>query len=212
MIRPSSLRKMQQSITDPKYEGVRTSRQKLMESEEEDSSGDDAQDDEESHDDDDDDDDEDESEERRVWFENMPSDNQPWNSNGVISDDDMIPSASKDGSEESEEAIASNRNAPSKQPSENVTEDLSSTLKNKREEDLEKGQAVKRQAVRPLYSLRFCQRNTTSIYRPYGTRYSTPEYVFKNLSYLLTDFRQLVLPSNSIVCIKKHFIFFSLHK
>ena len=206
MIRPSSLRKMQRGVTDPKYEGVRTSRQKLMESEE-DSSGDDAQDDEESHDDDDD-----ESEERRVWFENMPSDNQPWNSNGVISDDDMIPSASKDGSEESEEAIASNRNAPSKQPSENVTEDLSSTLKNKKEEDLEKGQAVKRQAVRPLYSLRFCQRNTTSIYRPYGTRYSTPEYVFKNMSYLLTNFRRLVLSLNPIVCIKNDFIFFSLHK
>lgn len=95
-----------------------------------------------------DEEDENESEERRVQFD-MPSETQPWKSNGVISDDD-IPSESEDGSEASERGtnITSNRYTPSTQPSKNVEpEDVSSTLKKKREEDFEKGQAVKRQVV-----------------------------------------------------------------
>ena len=77
-----------------------------------------------------------------------PSEKQPWKSNGAISDDD-IPSESEDGSEGSERG---NSDITFKQPLENVgpTEGVSSTLKNKREEDTEKGQAVKRQVVCPF--------------------------------------------------------------
>jgi protein AATF/BFR2 len=149
MFRPSRLRKMHQGVTDPKYEGVRTSRKKLMENEEEDDSVDDTQDDAESHHEED----EEESGERRVQFD-IPSEKESWKSNGAISGND-IPSESEDGSEASERGnrdITSNQNSPPKQSSENVghTEDMSSALKKKREEDLQKGQAVKRQAVRPF--------------------------------------------------------------
>ena len=142
MFRPSSLRKMHQSVADPKYDGVRTSRKELMESEEEDDSG-------EEHDED-----EEEGEEGRVRFD-IPSEKQPRKSNGAISDED-ITSESEDGSEVSQREsrdITSNRNTPSKQQSENLepTENMSSTLKKKREEDVEKGQAVKRQVVCPFY-------------------------------------------------------------
>ena len=137
---------MNQSVADPKYEGVRTSRKELMENEEEDNSG---EDDEESHHEED----EEEGEEGRVRFD-VPSEKQPWKSNGAISDDD-ISSESEDGSEASQREnrdITSSRNTPSKQQLENLgpTEDVSSTLKKKREEDLEKGQAVKRQVVCPF--------------------------------------------------------------
>ena len=120
-----------------------------MENEEEDDSVDDIQEHEESHHEEDGE----ESGERRVQFD-IPSEKESWKSNGAISDDD-IPSESEDGSEASERGnrdIAPNRNSPPKQSSENVghTEDMSSTLKKKREEDLEKGQAVKRQAVCPF--------------------------------------------------------------
>ena len=144
---------MHQSVTDPKYESVRTSRKQLMESEEEDDSGDD---DEESHqegdeeDEEESEDDEDENEERHVRFDIL-SEEQPWKSNGAVSDDD-VPSECEDGNEEYErgkEDITSNGNTPSKQPFQSVgpTEDMSSTLKKKREEDLQKGQAVNRQVV-----------------------------------------------------------------
>lgn len=143
---------MHQSVTDPKYESVRTSRKQLMESEEDDDSGDD---DEESHqegdeeDEEESEDDEDENEERHVRFDIL-SEEQPWKSNGAVSDDDV--SECEDGNEEYErgkEDITSNGNTPSKQPFQSVgpTEDMSSTLKKKREEDLQKGQAVNRQVV-----------------------------------------------------------------
>ena len=139
---------MNQSVADPKYEGVRTSRKELMENEEEDNSG---EDDEESHHEED----EEEGEEGRVRFD-VPSEKQPWKSNG----DDDIPSESEDGSEVSQRGNRSNGNTPSKQQSENLgpTEDVSSTLKKKREEDLEKGQAVKRQVVCP-----FCLRDSVCV-------------------------------------------------
>ena len=72
-LRPSSLRGMQQSVADPKYEGVRTSRKDLLENEE-DNSG---EDDEESHRDEDDESDEveDENKEGRVRF-NIPLEKQ----------------------------------------------------------------------------------------------------------------------------------------
>jgi protein AATF/BFR2 len=138
MLRPSSLRRMNQSVADTKYEGVRTSRKELMENE----SG---EDDEESHHEED----EEESKKGRVRFD-VPSEKHPWKSNGAISDDD-IPSESEDGSEASQRGsrdITSHRNTPSK-PSENLgpTEDVSLTLKKKREEDIEKSHAVKRQVV-----------------------------------------------------------------
>lgn len=161
---------MHQSVADPKYEGVRTSRKQLMEDEEDDS-GDELQDDEESYheededekDEEDEEDEEDEvdgeveedgeeSKERRVRFEDMPSEKQPWKSNETVSDDD-IPSESEVGSEESEreqEAITRPSNQPSASENVGPTEDVSSTIKRKREEDLEKGQTVKRQVVRPF--------------------------------------------------------------
>ena len=144
---------MQQSVADPKYEGVRTSRKELMENdededeEEEEEEEEERGDEEEDDDDDEDDEDEEEDEERRVRFD------MPLKANGAISDDD-IPSESEDGSEASERGegdVTSNRNTP-KKPSEKAgpTGDVSLTLKKKREEDVEKGQAVKRQAVCPL--------------------------------------------------------------
>ena len=187
MFRPSNLRRMHQSVADPKYEGVQTSRKELMEiegdnsgeddeeshheedeieseqgrvrfdvpseNEEEDNSG---EDDEESHHDEDE-----ESEEGRVRF-NVSLEKQSWKSNGAMSDDDVT-SESEDGSEASHRGnknITSNRSTPSKQQSENLgpTEDVSSTLKKKREEDLEKGQAVKRQVVCP-----FCLRDSVRL-------------------------------------------------
>ena len=142
MLRPSSLRRMQQSVADPKYEGVRTSRKELMENEEESISG---EDDEESHHDED-------KEEGRVRFD-VPSEKQPRKSNGAISDEDITSESEQRGIRD----ITSNRNIPSKRQSENLgpTEDVSSTLKKKREEDLEKGRAVKRQVVCP-----FCLRDS----------------------------------------------------
>ena len=141
MFRPSTLRRMNQSVADPKYDGVRTSRKALMESEEEDSSG---EDDGESHHDED----EEESEERRVRFD-VPSEKQPRKTNETISDED-ISSENEDGSEVSQRGSRDNRNS---QQLENLepTEDMSSTLKKKREEDLEKGQAIKRQVVCSFY-------------------------------------------------------------
>lgn len=132
---------MNQSVADPKYDGVRTSRKALMESEEEDSSG---EDDGESHHDED----EEESEERRVRFD-VPSEKQPRKTNETISDED-ISSENEDGSEVSQRGSRDNRNT---QQLENLepTEDMSSTLKKKREEDLEKGQAIKRQVVCSFY-------------------------------------------------------------
>ena len=108
----------------------------------EDNSG---EDDEESHDGDDE-----ENEERRVRF-NVPSEERPRKSNGAISDED-ITSQSEDDSEVSQRGNRDNRNAPpSKQQSENIeSTDMSSTLKKKREEDLEKGHAIKRQVVCPF--------------------------------------------------------------
>ena len=115
---------------------------------EEDDSGDDAQEDGESYHEEDEGDEE-EREERFVRFD------IPWEqSNGAVSHDDT-PSESEDASETSEKGegedvtITSNQNTSSKQPPEDVgpTENVSSTLKKKREEDLEKGQAVKRQIV-----------------------------------------------------------------
>ena len=158
---------MHQSVADPKYEGVRTSRKELMENEEEYNSGED--DDEESHHEEDgeegrvrfdvpsdneednsgEDDDEshhdEEIEEGRVRFD-VPSEKQPWKSNRAVPDED-ITSEGEDGSDASQRG---NRDiTPSKQQSKNLgaAEDMSSTLKKKREEDLEKGQAVKRQVV-----------------------------------------------------------------
>ena len=118
--------------------------------EEEDDSG---EDDEESHDED-----IEESEEHRVRFD-VPSEKQPRNSNGASSDEDITSESEDDSendsendSEVSQKGNRDNRNAPSKQLSENLepTEDMSSTLKKKREEDLEKGQAIKRQVVCPF--------------------------------------------------------------
>ena len=123
----------------------------------EDNSG---EDDEESHDGDDE-----ENEERRVRF-NVPSEERPRKSNGAISDED-ITSESEDDSEVSQRGNRDNRNAPpSKQQSENLepTEDMSSTLKKKREEDLEKGQAIKRQVVCP-----FCLHDSVCAGRPLFT-------------------------------------------
>ena len=150
MLRPSSLRRMNQSVADPKYEGVRTSRKELMENEIEDNSEEDnsGEDDEERHHEED----EEKSEEGRVRSD-VPSEKQPWKSNGAISDED-VPSGSEDGSEASQRENRVNQNTPSKPQSENIgpTEDVSSILKKKREEDLEKGQAVKRQVVCPFCS------------------------------------------------------------
>ena len=122
----------------------------------EDNSG---EDDEESHDGDDE-----ENEERRVRF-NVPSEERPRKSNGAISDED-ITSESEDDSEVSQRGNRDNRNAPpSKQQSENIeSTDMSSTLKKKREEDLEKGHAIKRQVVCP-----FCLHDSVCAGRPLFT-------------------------------------------
>jgi protein AATF/BFR2 len=124
-----------------------------MENEEEDNS---EEDDERTHhneDEEESDEDEEEIDDRRVRFD-VPLKKQLRKSNEAISDEDIM-SESEDGSEVSQREnrnITSNPNTPSKQRSENLefTEDMSSTLKKKREEDLEKGQAVKRQLVCPF--------------------------------------------------------------
>ena len=123
----------------------------------EDNSG---EDDKESHDGDDE-----ENEEHRVRF-NVPSEERPRKSNGAISDED-ITSESEDDSEVSQRGNRDNRNdPPSKHQSENLepTEDMSSTLKKKREEDLEKGHAIKRQVVCP-----FCLHDSVCAGRPLFT-------------------------------------------
>ena len=130
-LRPSSLRGMQQSVADPKYEGVRTSRKDLLENEE-DNSG---EDDEECHRDEDDESDEveEENKEGHVRFKNEEEDNSGEDDEESHRDED-------DESDEVEEENKEGRvrfNIPLEK------------------QDLEKGQAVKRQVVCP-----FCLRGS----------------------------------------------------
>ena len=129
---------MHQSVADPKYEGVRTSRKELIENE--DNSG---EDDEESYHEEDE-----ESEEGRVRFDVPSEDEEDHSGEDEESHHD-------EDEEESEEGRVRFDLPPEKQKNLGPTEDVTLTLKKKREEDLEKGQAVKRQVVRP-----FCLRDS----------------------------------------------------
>ncbi|KAF9447513.1 TRAUB-domain-containing protein, partial [Macrolepiota fuliginosa MF-IS2] len=127
---PSSLRKLHDSIADPKYDGVKTSRKKLMEFSDEERE-DRAEESEEGDDEGVDGEDED-VEEGEGW------------------DDEEVPSGSEEEDSESEEEghDVIRRSPPStKRKAEETgqTDDLGNTLQKTREEDLRKGKAVMRQ-------------------------------------------------------------------
>ncbi|EKM81940.1 hypothetical protein AGABI1DRAFT_70492 [Agaricus bisporus var. burnettii JB137-S8] len=123
---PSTLRKSRDSIADPKYEGVKTSRRKLMESEDEEDNIEDQ--DEESSDDD-----------ERIQGE------QGW--------DDEIPSDSEQEGDQQEseieaageERIAARSGERKKEDEPTQVDHLSNVLRKTREEDLKKGKALVRQ-------------------------------------------------------------------
>lgn len=135
--RPSALRNRLPSVADAKYEGVRTSRRQLLEDTDDsvDSDSDEGHAEavnnyvgnEES------DDDEKESTAGRIFATRLPNDEAP----------------SESEEEESEgEQSASLHGLPSTYASREVpTEDLALNLKQTREDDMKKGQSVKRQIV-----------------------------------------------------------------
>jgi protein AATF/BFR2 len=115
--RPSALRKIHDSVADPKYDGRRATRKQLMESDEEDSQSD--------EDDDDDDDDLNQSEDEN---EDLPSQSEPERD---VSESEQVEHASKSSPSRASEA----------------PEDPSSTLRRNMDEDRRKGKAVSRQIV-----------------------------------------------------------------
>ncbi|EPQ56406.1 TRAUB-domain-containing protein [Gloeophyllum trabeum ATCC 11539] len=125
---PSAIRKLHDSISDPKYEGVRTSRKQLMDTDE----------DEELSEDD-------------VGEAPLDHEGDEAESSGSEDEDDEeIPSES--GSEDEDEpppkstkAFSSHVNDHSQDQSAPPAEDISSTLRKTREEDRKKGKAVSRQ-------------------------------------------------------------------
>ncbi|KAF8159798.1 apoptosis-antagonizing transcription factor [Crassisporium funariophilum] len=145
---PSSLRKLQ-SIAAPKYVGVRTSRKQLMESLEGGISD-------SADDDDDEEEDEDDINEGSTSPEMEGDDIRGHNLelNRDASDgsgpSESEGSASESGNEEQDDGRASmTQNSHSQKPLEDSTpvEDMSTVLKQTREQDLKKGQAVKRQVA-----------------------------------------------------------------
>lgn len=146
--RPSSLRKLQDSIANPKYDGVRTSRKALLEP-------DDPPEDEEQSQSEESGlrrslanlDDEDESEEDFQGF--GIGDQGPWGTEDESPDE----GEDEDPDEEEEEEPEFNTKPVAVPSSGQETEDvepsgdLTSTLKNAREADRRKGKAVRRQIV-----------------------------------------------------------------
>ncbi|KAF8884990.1 apoptosis-antagonizing transcription factor [Infundibulicybe gibba] len=132
---PSSLRKLHDSVADPKYGGVKTSRKQLME-DIEDEVGDE---DEEMEDDSTDENDL--TDGRDSIYENDELEGKP----------DAAPSGSDEEAEEGTEAEPQashsipHQSPPPHQVESEPVDDLSSTLKQKREEDRKKGKAVSRQ-------------------------------------------------------------------
>jgi hypothetical protein len=160
--RPSALRKLHDSIADPKYDGKRTTRQQLLESDEGNS---------------------------ELESEDNLSDEEASGSHPSINEDEDedLPSQSnleEDGSK-ADEAGDISRRSPSKDSE--APEDLSSALQKTREEDRKKGKAVSRQIVRSLASLIYAVVKT-NICRLSGTHSLMLAYVSKNPPLLQTGY------------------------
>jgi protein AATF/BFR2 len=142
--RPSSLRKLQDSIGDPKYDGVRTSRKALLEQEDQPPEGEDGGEENGGSNEFADNDDDDESEEEFQGF--GVGVEGPWGSEDEDEDEET--------DEEEEDELETPKSKPSAIPSskrkaeeEEPSGDLTSTLKSAREADRRKGKAVGRQIV-----------------------------------------------------------------
>ncbi|KAF8075074.1 apoptosis-antagonizing transcription factor [Lyophyllum atratum] len=127
---PSSLRKQRESISDPKYDNVRTTRKQMMEED----SGEDMSD----------------EDEGSGWEDEDLGAHDNQASSGVeeanASEDEEISSHSE-GEEENQAIPLEKKRSPEKRPFEEPepAEDLSAALGKKREEDKKKGKAVSRQ-------------------------------------------------------------------
>ncbi|OCH85789.1 TRAUB-domain-containing protein [Obba rivulosa] len=128
-VAPSTIRKLNESVIDPKYEGVRTSRKALYEDSE----------------------DEPELEEDEHEDESIPSDSEP-ESHSELEDGEEAQSSGDESQEESPErhrpASSHDQLAQTSAPSAHETpkdDDLASALRKTREEDRQKGKAVSRQ-------------------------------------------------------------------
>lgn len=136
LARPSALRNRLPSVADAKYEGVRTSRRQLLEDTEDSVDGDS---------------DEGDPEITNNYLGNEESDDGEKGSTvgrifAIRLPDDEAPSESEEESEE--EQSASLHGLPSTSTSREVpTQDLALNLKQTRDDDMKKGQSVKRQIV-----------------------------------------------------------------
>ena len=113
---PSTLRKLQDSIADPKYVGVKTSRKQLLE-----------------------------------WSQSEGEDEEgPASQDESASEDEPAPVRDATDEDDVPEDSAEEHASPplKKQAVQEPPEDLSSTLRQKRDEDRRKGKAVARQLVR----------------------------------------------------------------
>lgn len=145
--RPSTLRNRLPSVADPKYEGVRVSRKQLLEDLDE------ASDDDEDNVEQDANDDEDamDSEDER--------DGESLQENHDHTFERRLPSASEESDVEDEDEDVTVAKKPHREPSsessteQQPTDDMTSNLQKSRENDIKKGQAVKRQIVRIFLSI-----------------------------------------------------------
>ena len=138
---PSAIRKLHDSVTDPKYDGVRTSRKQLLEESDKDVSSDDE-----------DVDGSVPSQSGEEGYSDAP------NERGPDEDDEGTDEESSAPEESDEEAMHSPSDQRSGEPTNEVAsqpvnttelnDDLALNLRKTREEDREKGKAVSRQVVR----------------------------------------------------------------
>jgi hypothetical protein len=153
--RPSVLRHNLDSVTDPKYFGTKTSRKQLQE---ENPLG--------------------------TAFADSPersNSNSPSLSEGSSIEEDEVeekalsPDEEKGGSEDEQSNLQGNQEAKSHE------KELSTTIRQRRDEDRKKGKVVTKQLVSLAMGLA-CFVDLTIAIRVFGTVYSTREYVYKNLS------------------------------
>lgn len=130
----SSLRKLHDSIADPKYEGVKTSRKKLLEISDEDEDEDEG--DEDVAEDEGRDGEEDFFKEDALREEDPPSESEE--------DQEIESEAEEEEPENEKPSLPSTENLRPQEKS-RTTDDLSNALQKTREEDLRKGKAVMRQ-------------------------------------------------------------------
>jgi protein AATF/BFR2 len=162
---PSALRHLD-SVIDPKYVGIKTSRKRL---EEDNSLG-------------------------TVLVdspEQSESASQFVSSEGTASEEDegeekvQSPGKEEDASEDEQPAPTNNQDIQENSSHEN---DLATTVRRRRDEDRKKGRAVTKQLVGSrLLSTRAQFTDRVTAIRVFGTVYSMPVYVYKSLSQRLID-------------------------